>query len=87
MRTTLDIDEDVLQAAKELAAHEKTTAGKILSRFFRRGLHASHEKQDQTPRVGESSTSTLKNGVPVLRSRGGIVSTEKVREIMEDEAV
>ena len=28
MRTTLDIDDDVLQAAKELARSEKKTAGK-----------------------------------------------------------
>ena len=31
MRTTLDLDEDVLQAAKEMAAAQGTTAGKVLS--------------------------------------------------------
>jgi hypothetical protein len=38
MRTTLDIDEDVLRAAKELAAARKSTAGKILSELARRAL-------------------------------------------------
>ena len=31
MRTTLDIDEDVLETAKELAAKRGTTAGRVLS--------------------------------------------------------
>jgi hypothetical protein len=30
MRTTLDIDDDILQAAKELAQRERKTAGRIL---------------------------------------------------------
>src|SRR5437763_564079 len=38
MRTTLDIDSDVLQGAKELAEHRRTTAGKILSELARNGL-------------------------------------------------
>ena len=38
MRTTLDIDEDVLQAAKELAAREQKTAGKLISEWARRGF-------------------------------------------------
>ena len=38
MRTTLDIDDDVLQAAKELAANRQTTAGKVLSELAREGL-------------------------------------------------
>ena len=36
MRTTLDIDDDVLLAAKELAAAQVTTAGKVLSELARR---------------------------------------------------
>ncbi|HLE82721.1 MAG TPA: antitoxin, partial [Thermoanaerobaculia bacterium] len=35
MRTTLDIDEDVLEAAKELAAVHRKTAGKVLSELAR----------------------------------------------------
>jgi len=38
MRTTLDIDDDVLQAAKEMARREHKTAGRILSELARRGL-------------------------------------------------
>jgi hypothetical protein len=35
MRTTLDIDDDVLEAVKELAAREKKTAGAKLSELAR----------------------------------------------------
>jgi hypothetical protein len=35
MRTTLDIDEDVLNAAKELARQEHRSAGQVVSRLLR----------------------------------------------------
>jgi hypothetical protein len=40
MRTTLDIDDDVLRAAKELARREKKTAGAVISELTRRALTA-----------------------------------------------
>ena len=59
VRTTLDIDDDVLQAAKELAEHRKTTAGKILSELARQALEPT-------------SRQTVRNGVPLLsRPRRG----------------
>ncbi len=56
MRTTLDIDADVLQAAKELAEHRGTTAGKVLSELARKAL----EPKTRT---------TSRNGVPLMRRR------------------
>jgi hypothetical protein len=56
MRTTLDIDSDVLQAAKELAALKGTTAGQVLSELARQAL---------TP----VETRRTRNGVPVLPRR------------------
>jgi hypothetical protein len=38
MRTTLDVDDDVLQAVKELAANRGTTAGRVLSDLARKAL-------------------------------------------------
>jgi hypothetical protein len=56
MRTTLDIDLDVLQAAKELAELRGTTAGKVLSELARKAL--------------ESKTRVrVRNGVPLLPRR------------------
>ena len=40
MRTTLDIDEDVLAAAKEFAKRERKTAGKFVSDLMREALRA-----------------------------------------------
>jgi hypothetical protein len=56
MRTTLDLDDDVLQAARELAEARRTTAGKIVSELVRRALTPV-----DPPRV--------KNGVPLLPRR------------------
>jgi hypothetical protein len=56
MRTTLDIDEDVLQAAKELAANRRTTAGKVLSELARRALQPKRR-------------AAVRNGVPLLPPR------------------
>jgi hypothetical protein len=38
MRTTLEIDDDVLQAARSVAAAENKNIGKALSELARRGL-------------------------------------------------
>ena len=38
MRTTLDIDDDLLQVAKEEAQRKRTSVGKVISRWARRGL-------------------------------------------------
>jgi hypothetical protein len=38
MRTTLDIDDDVLIAAKELSAMRKTSVGQVISDLARQAL-------------------------------------------------
>jgi len=38
MRTTIDVDSDVLDAAKSLAEARKTSVGKALSQLARRGV-------------------------------------------------
>ena len=74
MRTTLDLDADVLQAAKELAAARGSTAGKVLSELARKGL--------ENPRAG-----TVRNGVPLLprRPRGTPHPTMKQVNELRDE--
>jgi hypothetical protein len=41
MRTTLNLDPDVLQAAKEIAANRGTTAGRVISDLVREALTPS----------------------------------------------
>ena len=54
MRTTFDLDADVLQAVKELAAARGTTAGKILSELARKAL------------APKPTDARVRNGVPLL---------------------
>ena len=76
MRTTLDIDDDILQAAKEIAAAEGRTAGKVLSDLARKGLAPARQKV------------RVRNGVPLLppRAPGEPKLTMKfVNELRDDD--
>jgi hypothetical protein len=75
MRTTLDLDEDVLQAAKELAAVHRVTAGKMVSNLVRKALTPT----GPIPKV--------RNGVPLLPPRPGqrIMTMKLVNELRDDE--
>jgi len=79
MRTTLDIEDDVLQAAKELAQREGGTAGQVISRLARRGL--------TVPAGKPNKSSGLRGGVPVLPSRGELVTLEHIQKIIDQEGV
>ena len=79
MRTTLDIEDDVLQAAKELAQREGSTAGQVLSALARRGLALPAERR--------KSRSPSRNGVPVLPSRGEVITLDQVQRLMDKEGV
>ena len=56
MRTTLDLDDDVLQAAKELASSRGTTTGRVVSELIRKALEPTRAAR-------------VRNGVPVLPRR------------------
>ena len=75
MRTTLEIDDDVLLAAKELASREGKTAGQVLSELARRGI--------QAPRARRSA-SKPRNGFEVLPADGRVVTTELVERILDE---
>jgi hypothetical protein len=74
VRTTLDIDADVLQAAKELAMHRGTTAGKVVSELARRGLKPV------------DSSAPERHGVPLLppRADAGPVTLEAVSHLRDE---
>ena len=76
MRTTLDIDDDVLLAAKELAEAQKSTAGKVLSELARQALGPSRKPV------------TRRNGIPLLPPRKGArpVTSATVASLLGDEA-
>ncbi len=76
MRTTLDLDDDVLQAAKELADVRGVTAGKMVSDLVRKAL---------TP---AAPVAKVRNGVPLLPRRppgSPIVTMKLVNELRDDD--
>jgi hypothetical protein len=73
MRTTLDIDDDVLQAAKEIAASRQLTAGQVLSELARKGLEPA----------SSADRARLRNGVPILPRRSAEAPRPTMRLVNE----
>lgn len=69
MRTTLNIDNDVLRAVKEVARLEGRTIGEVMSELARRSLQSA------------PGTEPVRNGIPLLPSRpgAGLVTPDIVR--------
>jgi len=81
MRTTLDIDDDVLLAAKERAARERTSVGAVVSRLARDALSGN-----ATTPVTKSARKRVTSGrFAVMPRRDEIVTLEKVRRLLDDE--
>lgn len=63
MRTTLDVNEDVLSAVKELAESQNRTAGQVISDLARQSLRAPRTKERK--RNGFTLMPRRKGGKPV----------------------
>jgi hypothetical protein len=79
MRTTLDIDEDVLRAAKERARRENKTAGTVISELARAALTAP-------PRTSVAGEPKAVYGFRPFPKRGGIVTNELIDKLREEDA-
>lgn len=73
MRTTLTLDDDVLQIARDLAALEKKTLGEVISELIRRGLR---------PDIPQSTA----HGLPVfaVSPTAPPLTPEMVRQALDD---
>ncbi|HTQ69560.1 MAG TPA: hypothetical protein VMI13_12805 [Solirubrobacteraceae bacterium] len=73
MRTTLNIDEDVVLAARELAAGEHRSLGSVISELARRGL---------TPARVDAE-----DALPVIRVPAGTppITPEMVRRALDED--
>ncbi len=80
MRTTLDIADDVLQAAKERARRENKTAGEVISELVRQALTAPRE---YPLAVGET---TSVYGFKPFAARGILVTNEIIDKLRSDDA-
>ena len=76
MRTTLDIDDDVLEIAKQRAKAERKSAGQVISELARQALATPRERID-------FSKVEIVDGIPILPSRGGVVTKELVDKLIE----
>jgi hypothetical protein len=82
MRTTLDIEDDVLLAAKETARRRKTSIGAVISELARRSLSRA---EAPAPRHKEAAGSRLTRlGIHPLPKRGGIVTNELIDRLRDD---
>lgn len=79
MRTTLDIENDVLAAVKIMARREKQSIGKVLSRLLREALCGG--KSNVRPMIEDRA------GVPVVSTGDEIITMEHIRSIMEEEDI
>ncbi len=73
MRTTVDIEEDVLLAAKEIARQRRMTLGKVLSDLARKSLT-------------RKSSVSQKNGLPLfpVQPDAEIVTLERVNQLRDE---
>lgn len=84
MRTTLDIEDDVLRAARELARRERKSAGAVLSELARRSL-----TQGGAPEPAKAGA-VQRGGVAGFRpfpARGTVVSDDTVNALRDAEGV
>ena len=81
MRTTLDLDADVLASAKEIARREHKTAGQVLSELARRAL---------TQAAGDAGSAAARrapaaaHGFRPFASRGAVVTNTLIDALRDD---
>ena len=81
MRTTLDLENDVLAAAKEIARRENASVGKVVSRLVRRAL--AGDAGDAPVAQREPSVT----GFQPFPARGVIVTDELINQLRDTEGV
>lgn len=79
MRTTLDIEDDVLHAAKDLARRERKSIGLVISELARRAL-------TETTAAAVARTPRAAYGLQPFEKRGGLVTNELVNRLRDDDA-
>ncbi len=80
MRTTLTIDDDVLQAAKERALREGKTAGDVISDLARRALTMPMPSPAGPQRQRAKATKAILGFVP-FPSRGNVITNEHINKL------
>jgi len=76
MRTTLNIDDDVLATVKAVAHRDRKPVGQVVSTMLRRMVEPPKDSPGRT-----------RNGIPLfpVAPNARVVSPELVKELLEDE--
>ena len=80
MRTTLDIDDEVLVAAKEVARRQGKTAGQVISELARQALM-------QAPAALAVQEPEARYGFRPFAARGALVTNEVIDRLRDAEGV
>lgn len=91
MRTTLDIADDVLFAAKDVARRDKKSLGQVVSEIMRRALSGTAVDAAGSPTAKPTEdgidSRLLALGFRTLPARGGIVTNEMINQLREREGI
>lgn len=82
MRTTIDIEDDILAVAKELARLQHVSAGQIISKLMREAL--TGRRQQDSP--GDAATKPV-GGFRPFPTRGVMVTNDRVNDLRDQEGV
>lgn len=77
MRTTINIDEDALLVARQIAARERISLGGAISNLVRRGVIA--------PAQSASTSKDLIGRYALLPARDEVITPAHIRELMDGE--
>jgi hypothetical protein len=82
MRTTLEIEQSVLEAARSAAAARGVTIGKIISEWAKAGINAERKP-------GPVLRTSVRNGIVVFARDGDAkpITSELVKRIMEEDNI
>jgi hypothetical protein len=78
MRTTLNLPDDILIAARHVAQREKLSLGDAISVLVRRGASAGVSAPAQQP---------LRGRFALLPARDEVITPQQVRELMDREGI
>jgi hypothetical protein len=80
MRTTLDIEDDVLAAARELARRQGTSAGQMVSRLLRAALSGTASER-LSPAMSASAVAGFR---PFPAQAGQLVTNEQIDRLRDE---
>lgn len=79
MRTTIALDDDVFAFARAHAQRERISLGEAVSRLARDGIRAHH--------APVTHTTPLKSRFSLLPARSEHITSEHVRDLMDNEGI